>query len=62
MSQSTEKRARRAWRNRMKRVAGDDWERFMKLTEAKIIRYHRIIVGLSVMSAILAALAVWGWM
>lgn len=62
MSQSTEKRMRRAWRNRMKATAGADWEKFMQLTERRIIKYHRIIVGLSILSAVLATLAVWGWM
>jgi len=62
MSQKQEKRARRAWRNRMQAVAGSDWDKFMKLTEKKIIHYHRVIIGLSVLSIILSVAAVWGWL
>ncbi len=62
MSQSTEKRARRAWRNRMSSIAGGDWEKYMKLTDKKLVRQHIIIITLSVLCVILSGLCVWGWL
>ena len=72
MSQSTEKRARRAWRDRMKSIAGSDWEKAvtdikdLKLTlegyEVADKRQRVAIIILSVLCAILAAAALWGWL
>ena len=70
MSQSTEKRARRAWRNRMKATAGSDWEKavadikdlelMIEGYEATFIKQRRIIIALSILSAALAGVIVWG--
>ena len=65
MSQSTEKRARRAWRNRMQATAGDDWKKWTETAkyQIKIVRRQKIaIIALSILSAVLAGVAVWGWM
>lgn len=65
MSQSTEKRARRAWRNRMKATAGADWESTVETIKRHLGIIHNqkvAIIWLSVLSAALATLAVWGWM
>lgn len=63
MSQSTEKRARRAWRNRMKATAGSDWENTVEAIKKylTIIRWQRIaIIVLSILSAVLTGVIVWG--
>ena len=65
MSQSTEKRMRRAWKNRMQSVAGDDWEKWTDTAKYQIKIVHRqkiAIICLSILSGILAGVAVWGWM
>jgi len=65
MSQKTEKRARRAWQNRMQKVAGDDWRKWTDTAKYQIKIVHRqkiAIISLSVLSAVLAVVAVWGWM
>ena len=72
MSQSNEKRMRRAWRNRMKSIAGGDWEKAvtdikdLKLTlegyEVTDKRQRVIIIVLSVLCVILSGLCVWGWL
>lgn len=71
MSQSSEKRARRAWRNRMQATAGGDWEKAvtdikdLKLTlegyEATYKKQRVIIIVLSVLCVILSGLCAWGW-
>ena len=72
MSQSTEKRMRRAWRNRMSSIAGGDWEKAvtdikdLKLTlegyETTDKRQRIAIIILSVLCVILAVAALWGWL
>ena len=64
MSQSAEKRARRAWRNRMQATAGSDWEKWTDTAKYQIKIVHRqkiVIIILSVLCVILSGLCAWGW-
>lgn len=51
MSQSNEKRARRAWRKRMDKIARSDWALFIKTIERKLNRRKWTIIILSVLLA-----------
>ena len=65
MSQSTEKRQRRAWRNRMQKIAGGDWEKWIDTAKYQIKIVHRqkiVIIILSILCAILSAASLWGWL
>jgi hypothetical protein len=45
----------------MSSVAGGDWEKYMMLTDKKLVRQRIIIITLSVLCVILSALAVWNY-
>lgn len=52
MSQSNEKRARRAWRKRMDKIARNDWALYIKTIKRKLNRRKWTIIILSVLLAI----------
>ncbi len=57
MSQSNEKRARRAWRKRMDKIARSDWALFIKTIKRKLNRRKWAIIILSVL---LVGAVLWG--
>ena len=49
MSQSSEKRARRAWRKRMDKIARNDWALFINTSQQKLNRRKWAIIILSIL-------------